>query len=47
MKTYIIRVRVGATFAEVPIMAESYGKAHNQAEALYGQGSVLGLIETL
>lgn len=46
MKTYIIRVRVGMTFAEVPILAESYGKAHSQAEAVYGQGSVLGLIET-
>lgn len=46
MKTYIIRVRAGASFVEVPILAESYGKAHSQAEAVYGQGSVLGLIET-
>ena len=44
MYRFVIRVKIGQSFQDLPFMAESYGRAKQQVEAMYGAGSALGCI---
>ena len=45
MYEYLCRVQLPeGQFIEIPIRAQSYGLALRQVEALYGPGSMLGVI---
>jgi hypothetical protein len=41
---YVIRVRCGGGFVDIPIRAVSSGVARNMVEAQYGSGSFMGVI---
>ena len=44
MYRFIIRVKIAGSFQDLPFMAESYGRAKQQVEAMYGAGAALGCI---
>jgi hypothetical protein len=44
MYRFIIRVKIAGSFQDLSFMAESYGRAKQQVEAIYGAGSAMGLI---
>ena len=51
MYRFLIRVHMnvpgmpGRTFQDLPFIAESFGKAQQQVEAIYGAGSCGGVIQ--
>lgn len=44
MYKFILRIRIGESFQDLPFMAESTHLAIQQAEAQFGKGSFLGCI---
>jgi hypothetical protein len=44
MYKFVLRVRIGVSFQDLPFMAESVHLAIQQAEAQFGSGSYMGCI---